>query len=56
MVNKTLVYDLKIFNALFIATIAIFLAVFADLSYGQPGAPVLGRVENGTGCFSSSLK
>lgn len=42
MVNKTAVYDLKIFNALFIATIAIFLAVFADLSYGQQALGQLG--------------
>ncbi|MDD2805444.1 MAG: phosphatidylserine/phosphatidylglycerophosphate/cardiolipin synthase family protein [Elusimicrobiales bacterium] len=42
MVNKTLVYDLKIFNALFIAFFAIFLACFADLSYGQSALGQLG--------------
>jgi cardiolipin synthase len=42
MVNKTLAYDLKIFNALFIAFFAIFLACFADLSYGQQALGQLG--------------
>lgn len=42
MVNKTAVYDLKIVNALFIAFIAIFLACFADLSYGQSALGQLG--------------
>jgi len=42
MVNKTLVYDLKIFNAIFIAFFAIFLACFADLSYGQSALGQLG--------------
>jgi cardiolipin synthase len=35
MVYKTLTYDLKIFNAIFIVFFAMFLACFADLSYGQ---------------------
>ena len=42
MVNKTLVYDLKIFNAIFIAFFAIFIACFADLSYGQQALGQLG--------------
>jgi cardiolipin synthase len=42
MVNKTLVYDLKIFNAIFLAFFAIFIACFADLSYGQQALGQLG--------------
>jgi len=42
MVHKTLVYELKIFNAIFITVFAIFLACFADLSYGQPALDQLG--------------
>src|SRR3989338_3348764 len=42
MVHKTLVYELKIFNAIFITIFAIFLACFADLSYGQQAMGQLG--------------
>jgi len=52
MVHKTLVYDLKIFNALFIAFFAIFLACFADLSYGQQA---LGQLEFSAGAGRAAL-
>jgi cardiolipin synthase len=35
MVRKTHLYELKIFNAVFFCCFAIFLACFADLTYGQ---------------------
>lgn len=50
MVHKTLVYELKILNVVFLAFFAIFLACFADLSYGQQA---LGQL--GLGAGDSSL-
>ncbi len=39
MVHKTLIYEFKIFNAIFLACFAIFLVCFTDLSHGQQFAP-----------------
>lgn len=54
MVHKTSIFDLKIFNAIFLAVFGIFLACITDLSYGQQfnGANLLGQLR-ASGSFSS---
>lgn len=55
MVHKTQLYDLKIFNLIFLFTFAIFLACFTDLTYGQnfAGESLLGGLR-ASGAFELS--
>ncbi|MDP2864810.1 MAG: hypothetical protein Q8O90_01030, partial [Elusimicrobiota bacterium] len=52
MVHKTHLHDFKIFNLIFLFSFAIFLACFADLTYGQnlAGESLLGQLRT-SGAF-----
>jgi len=54
MVQRTHTYELKIFNAVFLCCFAIFLACFADLTYGQQfsSEDLLGQLRDG-GAFDA---